>query len=129
MARPTKFDPLYCDMVVEHMKEGASLTSFAAEIDVCRATINVWMKDYPEFLEACARAKAKCAAWWEKTNRTLAATGMGNQGACKLGLTNMAGDDWKDVSRQEQTGPSGGPIEKVSRIELVPVQPVEYRPD
>jgi len=105
------------------MKDGASLTSFAAEIDVARSTINEWMNAHPEFSEACARAKAKCAAWWEKTNRMLASTGTGNQGACKLGLTNMAADDWRDVSRQEQTGKDGGPIETVTEIRETIVDP------
>jgi hypothetical protein len=94
--RPSKFQEAYCNEVITHMADGASLTSFAAEIGVARSTINEWMEHYPQFSEACARAKAKCAAWWEKTNRTLAATGTGNQGACKLGLTNMAPDDWKE---------------------------------
>jgi hypothetical protein len=102
--RPTEYDPAYCDQIVEHMSEGASITSFAAEIGVCRATINNWMAEHSEFLEACARAKAKCAAWWEKTNRKLAETGTGNQGACKLGLTNMAADDWRDKSEVEHSG-------------------------
>jgi hypothetical protein len=102
--RPSKYDPSYCDLVVEHMKDGSSLTSFAAEIDVARSTINEWMDAHPEFSEACARAKAKCAAWWEKTNRTLASTGVGNQGACKLGLTNMAPDDWKEKVETVHSG-------------------------
>lgn len=94
--RPTKYKPAYCEAVVEHLTDGASLTSFAAEIDVARTTLNDWMKEHPEFAEACARAKAKCAAWWEKANRKLATTGEGCQGAIALGLKNMAGDDWKD---------------------------------
>lgn len=102
--RPSKYDPAYCDAVVEHLKDGASLTSFAAEIDVARSTIGEWMTEHPEFSAACARAKAKCAAWWEKTNRTLASTGMGNQGACKLGLTNMAAEDWREKIETEHSG-------------------------
>lgn len=101
--RPTKYLPEYCDQVNAHMADGASLTSFAAEIDVARATINLWMAAQPEFMEACARAKAKSAAWWEKTNRHLAATGEGNQGACKLGLTNMGADDWREKSEVDVT--------------------------
>jgi hypothetical protein len=104
VGRPSKYDPAYCDAVVEHMKDGASLTSFAAEIDVARSTIGEWMNEHQEFSAACARAKAKCAAWWEKTNRILAATGTGNQGACKLGLTNMAADDWREKVETEHSG-------------------------
>lgn len=96
--RPTKYETRFCSLVVEYMADGSSLTSFAADIDVARSTINEWMAEHPEFSEACARAKAKCAAWWEKTNRTLAASGTGNAGACKLGLTNMAGEDWREKS-------------------------------
>lgn len=96
VGRPSKYSPEYCDQVIEHLAEGASLTSFAAEIGVARSTINEWMGDHPEFSEACARAKAKCAAWWEKANRKLATTGEGCQGAVALGLKNMASDDWKE---------------------------------
>ncbi len=96
MGRPTKYEARYCEEVNLHMADGASLTSFAAEIDVARSTINEWMSAHPEFSEACARAKAKSAAWWEKVNRSLAMTGEGNAGACRLGLLNMAGDDWRD---------------------------------
>jgi hypothetical protein len=96
LGRPSKYSEAYCDDVVAHLAEGASLTSFAAEIGVARSTINEWIKEHPEFSEACARAKAKCAAWWEKANRKLAVTGEGCQGAIALGLKNMAADDWKE---------------------------------
>lgn len=121
--RPSKYDPAHCEAVVDHMKEGASLTSFAAEIDVDRSTINEWMRAHPEFSQACARAKAKCAAWWEKTNRTLASTGLGNQGACKLGLTNMARDDWQEITRNEHSGPDGEPIRTLTALEWTIVNP------
>lgn len=51
MARPTKFQPSYCDQVIEHMTDGASLTSFAAEIGVARSTINEWMEAQPDFAD------------------------------------------------------------------------------
>jgi len=111
--RPSKYDPAYCKSVIEHMAKGASLTSFAAEIEVARSTINEWMEAHPDFSEACARAKAKCAAWWERTNRTLASTGTGNQGACKLGLTNMARDDWVDKQEIEHSGSIGGLLDSL----------------
>lgn len=96
VGRPSKYSEAYCDAVVEHLADGASLTSFAAEIGVARSTINEWIGEHPEFSEACARAKAKCAAWWERANRHLAVTGEGSQGAIALGLKNMAADDWKE---------------------------------
>lgn len=60
------------------MNEGASLTSFAADIGVSRATINVWMDEHPEFLEAARIGKAKRASSREKIGRTNAKDGGGN---------------------------------------------------
>jgi hypothetical protein len=46
--RPTTYKPEYCDAVIEHMAEGASLTSFAASVGAARSTINEWMGIYEE---------------------------------------------------------------------------------
>jgi transposase len=98
--RPTKYKEAYCDEVITHMAEGASLTSFAAEIGVARSSINEWMAAHPEFSEAVNVGKAKCAAWWEKINRSIAKDGggTGSAQACALGLKNMAADDWREKS-------------------------------
>ena len=109
VGRPTKFKPNYCGDVILHMADGASLTSFAAEIEVSRATLNVWMDEYPEFLDAVGRAKAKCAAWWEKQGRGIAQTG-GGPGASTLvifGLKNMGADDWREKQEVDHTSSDG----------------------
>ena len=43
--RPTKYDPIYCDMVEEEMAKGFSLTAFAGIIGVARSIINEWMAE------------------------------------------------------------------------------------
>jgi hypothetical protein len=104
VARPTKYDPKYCDEVVEHCAQGASLTSFAASIDVCRDTITEWVSKHDEFSLAVKKAKAKCAAWWEQ-NARMGATGTKdvNPTLCIFGLKNMAADDWRDKVEQEHS--------------------------
>lgn len=77
------------------MREGASLTSFAAEIGVARSTINEWMGTHREFSESVSRGKAVCAAWWERALRVSATVGQGNATSITFGLTNIAPDDWK----------------------------------
>lgn len=104
VGRPSKYDPAFCEQLVEHMKDGASVTSFAAQIDVCRATINVWAEQHPEFLEALSRGKAKCAAWWEKIGRKSAESGTGNATMIVFGLKNMSEDDWHDKREVEHSG-------------------------
>jgi len=102
--RPTTYDPAYCQAVIEHMSEGASLTSFAASVDCSRATINVWMDAHPEFLEAVKIGKSKCATWWEKVSRTNAVEGGGNATLCIFGLKNMAPDEWREKQEIEHSG-------------------------
>ena len=111
MGRPTKYDPAYCDAVVEHMSEGASLLSFAASIDVARSTINEWADVHPEFSEAVSRGKAKCAAWWETAGRNLALKGEGNATMVVFGLKNMGADEWRDKQEVEHSG--GVKVERV----------------
>lgn len=118
VGRPTKYEPAYCAAVIEHMAEGASLTSFAAEIGVSRATINVWMGEHREFLEAASAGKAKCAAWWEKRGRSIAETG-GGPGASTLvifGMKNMGADDWSDATKIEHSNPDGSMKPTVIKI-------------
>lgn len=107
--RPSKYDPLYCRTVVEHLTDGSSLTSFAASIDVARSTINEWMAAYPEFSEACARAKAKASAWWERQGRLIAANGGSSaQGSmAQFGMKNMGADDWKESSQIDHRSGDG----------------------
>ncbi len=104
MARPTKYDPAYCDAVVEHMKDGASLTSFAASIEVCRDTISEWANVHPEFSAAVKRGKAVCASWWESLARKGAEGGDANPTLCIFGLKNMAAEDWRDKQDVEHSG-------------------------
>ncbi len=63
--RPTKYKKKYCEEVIEHMKNGASFTSFAAKIGVPRETINRWEKKHEEFRLACKTAEEKSQQWWE----------------------------------------------------------------
>ena len=63
--RPTKYKKRYCNEVIEHMKNGASFTSFAATIGVPRETINRWEKKHEEFRLACMEAEHLSQQWWE----------------------------------------------------------------
>lgn len=103
VGRPTKYRTEYCDMLVEHMSDGASITSFAAEIDVSRSTITEWEGVHPEFSASVKRGKAKCAAWWEKLGRSGAMGADVNPTLVIFGLKNMAADDWRDKQEIDMT--------------------------
>lgn len=105
--RPSKYEPRFCQMAIDHMSDGASMTSFAAEIGVARSTINEWMTVHPEFSEAIKIAKAKCAAWWERLGRSGAMGGEVNPTLVIFGLKNMAADDWREKQELAHTSPDG----------------------
>jgi hypothetical protein len=87
------------------MKEGASITSFAASINCARSTITEWMSVHPEFSAAVKTAKAHCAAWWEHQGR-LGATGQAqvNPTLVIFGLKNMGAEDWREKQEIEHSG-------------------------
>jgi len=107
VGRPTKYLERYCDDVVKHMEQGASLTSFAASIDVCRDTITEWANTHPEFSLSVKRGKAKCASWWESVARTGAVGGESNPALIIFGLKNMSPHDWRDKQEVDHQSSDG----------------------
>jgi len=67
--QPTKYKPEFCEMLIDHMKDGLSFECFAAICDVCKKTLFNWLKEYPEFLHSKKRADAHCQLWWEKEGK------------------------------------------------------------
>jgi hypothetical protein len=111
--RPSLYDTAYCEGIVEHCATGASITSYAASIGVCRDTITDWGQAHPEFLAAVKRAKAAAAAWYDGKARGIIGGESGNATLCIFGLKNFAPDDFRDVQEQKHSGTIG--IEKIVR--------------
>jgi len=65
MGRPTKYDPKYCDDVLNWGALGKSRTWMAAAIGVDRDTIDNWAGKFPDFFGALSRAKDLEQAFWE----------------------------------------------------------------
>lgn len=106
VGRPSIYDPSYCDELEAFMAQGYSFTAFAGSIGVCRATLDNWAKEHPEFLGARNRAKAKRLMHWEKSALKVAETGGGPGTATMIafGLKNMGDDEWRDKQEVEHTG-------------------------
>lgn len=63
--RPSSYKPSYCDEIVNYMKDGRSLISFAAHIGVHSDTVYEWGRKNPDFSAALKKAKEACCAYWE----------------------------------------------------------------
>jgi len=110
MARPSKYKPEYCDLLVKMLADGASLTEFRAEIGgVSPQTLHNWKERHKEFLEAFTRAETMGEAYWERKLRTeLMLDNKANAPLVKLYFANRFG--WSDKQSQEITGKDGSPL-------------------
>lgn len=73
--RPTKYREEHCDKLIEHLKKGGSLESFAAIIDVNPDTVFEWLKVHEAFSEAKKVGDAHNLNFFER----LAISGMTGQ--------------------------------------------------
>jgi hypothetical protein len=103
MARPSDYDPAYCEQVIELGKEGKSKAQMAAAFDVSRQTIDNWAAAHPEFLEALSRSDAHAQNWWE----TKGAEGMEKPGfnaaVWKKSMEARFRDDYTERREYQQT--------------------------
>ena len=67
--RPTKYDPLMCELVIEFGAEGASQCEMAARLGISEDSLYEYKKKYSEFSDAIKQARALARAWWERMAR------------------------------------------------------------
>jgi hypothetical protein len=66
---PAKYEPRFCQLLIEHMSEGLSIEAFAGVIRVHKDTIYEWAKVHPEFKEAKAIGEGASRLYWERLGR------------------------------------------------------------
>ncbi len=122
--RPSKYDPAYCERVIELGKEGASVVEMAVEIGVSRNTLETtWPEAHPEFLQALTHARECSQAWWEKTGRVGMFDNAINPSIWSRSMAARFPRDWREVKGTELTGKDGAPVETIQRVERVIIDP------
>lgn len=125
--RPSKYNPEYCDRVIEMGEQGYSVVEMAAELRVDRSTLEgEWVSAHEEFSQAFKLSRMLSQAWWEKQGRMNLMIPQGG-GNFKEGLwsRNMAARfpaDWRENKGVELTGPGGGAV-KVEEVRRTIVDP------
>lgn len=126
MARPSEYDPAYCETIIELGKQGYSVVEMATELGVSRNTLETnWPAAHPEFLEAFTRAKECSQAWWERTGRVGMIENTINASIWSRSMAARFPRDWREVKGTELTGKDGGAIQtdNVQRVERVIIDP------
>lgn len=104
--RPSKYDPKFCDKVIELGKQGASKAEMALELNIAYSTFDLWEHNKPEFSEAVKQARRLSQGWWEREGRkaTFGASPGFNATSFIFNMKNRFSDDWRDKVEQEHSG-------------------------
>lgn len=97
--RPTKFRKEYCEMLLEHMKQGFSYESFGGRIGVSPDTCLDWEQAHPEFLLARKIGYAMCRLWWEEAGIDGMTSGSINASIWIFNMKNRF--KWRDVEPED----------------------------
>jgi hypothetical protein len=100
IGRPSKYDPSFCDLVIELGAQGKSKAQMAASIGVARSTFALWEQEYRAFSEAVKAAMDLSLSWWEEAGQLNMTRPGFNATAYIFQMKNRFSADYKD--RQEQ---------------------------
>lgn len=140
--RPSKFKPEFVEQARKLALLGATDREAAEFFEVNEATLHRWKHEHPDFCESLKVGKEQADARVEQSlyRRALGyshdavkiavnAAGEVTQvpfteiyppdtTAAIFWLKNRKPSEWRDVSRQEHSGPEGGPIQTASTLDL-----------
>lgn len=105
VGRPSKYDPSFCDLILDLGAEGKSKAQIAAALGVNRDTLNEWCKQHADFSVAIKGAADLALAWWENAGQTNMTRQGFNATAFIFQMKNRFRDDYRDAS--EVTGKDG----------------------
>lgn len=106
----TAYKPEYCQIAIDTLSEGHSISGLAGKLGVSRMTVFNWRDAHPEFDAACQIGIQGAVYWWEqRAHEAAMGKTKGNPAVIIFGLRNRAAEDWRD--RVEHTGADGGPID------------------
>lgn len=145
MARPSKFKPEYIEQASKLCKIGATDMEIADFFDIEVRTLYRWKNENEAFCHALKSGKEQAD---DRVERSLFSRAIGYEhddidirvieGAVVqtpirkhyppdttagiFWLKNRRSAEWRDKVQQEHTGADGGPLETVTRVELVPLK-------
>ena len=71
LGRPSKYDPQFCELVVEIMKQGKSIASVACAIGVSRKILYEWAEAHKNFRDALDLGKDLAQQYWENLSQDM----------------------------------------------------------
>lgn len=69
LGRPTKYDPRFCEMIIQAGKLGKSSSYMCAMLAIGRTTFERFLEKHEDFRKAYQLAQEYACAWWEDCAR------------------------------------------------------------
>lgn len=98
IGRPSKYDPTFCDLVIELGAEGKSKAQIAAALGISRETLNQWKKSNKPFSDALKTAHDLALSWWETAGQMNMTRQGFNATAYIFQMKNRFREDYNDAS-------------------------------
>jgi hypothetical protein len=128
--RPSKYQPEFCQTIIELGKEGASKAEMALACDIHRDTFDEWTRTIPEFSDAAYKARMESQVFWERKGRNGCERGHGFNGQTyQFLMKNMFRDDYRDKQEVEHTGDAFKEFLSGARKGAVPRAPNPHKKD
>ncbi|WDI91931.1 hypothetical protein JH280_11335 [Xanthomonas campestris] len=106
-------------------KEGKSVVQMACAIDVAKSTLYLWAETIPEFSDAFTRAKQWAQDWWETQGQCGLTADKFNAALWSRSMAARFPEDYQERKGVELTGASGAPLEVVTKVVVVGVEPAK----
>ena len=105
MARPTTYDPDYCELAKQYLGKGKSITQFARHIGVAKSSVYLWATTHPEFSDALQHGRELSQAHWEDELEAMMFNKDVNSPLVKLYFANRFG--WTDKVETDHKSSDG----------------------
>jgi len=109
--RPSKYQPRFCDIVVQVGQRGGSMVAMAEACDAMRVNLYDWAEQHPEFSSALVRAKQAEQIFWENMGLQGLHADRFNAMVWKTSMQARFREDYTERKVQEVTGKDGGAIQ------------------
>lgn len=117
MARPTKYNPEYCQLIAKWMKKGHSKLFVAGRLGISRDTLYEWCRKYPEFSDTIKVGEMQSYAYWEELGMKAMLGKMKGFRPSLWIFTMKARFGWRDNSPVKKTQDMADVIEKETKQE------------
>lgn len=123
VGRPSKYDPAFCEQVIELGGKGKSIEQIGAILGVGTRTLFTWRDENEEFRHALELAKELEQAWWEDMAQAYMVeekeSAKLNTGLWSRSMAARFPKKYRESVKQEITGADGAPLLNAIQVSFV----------